>query len=65
VFYGTDPQNFTGTPDQLDRMLGGHVSIWDDAANSDSTNIMQVSFPPTSAVAEVRVLLVMMCCGAR
>ncbi len=53
TFYMIDPQNFTGTPAQLQRMLGGHVCVWDDAANSDGSNMVQVTYPPASAVAEV------------
>jgi hypothetical protein len=34
-------------------MLGGHVCVWDDAANSDASNLIQVAYPPASAVAEV------------
>ena len=52
-FYNNDPQNFTGSPAQLQRMLGGHVCVWDDAANSDGSNLVQVMYPPTSAAAEV------------
>jgi len=52
-FYMNDPQNFTGTAHQLGLMKGGHVSVWDDAANSDASNMVEVTFPPASSVAEV------------
>ena len=51
--YATDLSNFTGaTPELLDRVLGGELTVWGDAAQSDSGNVFTVLTPDIFAVAE-------------
>lgn len=51
--YATDLSNFTGaTPALLDRVLGGELTAWGDAAQCDSGNVFTVLTPEIFAVAE-------------
>lgn len=52
-FYKTNPGNWSGTPAQQKKVLGGHVCAWDDAINGDSGNVLTLMFPQSAAVAEV------------
>lgn len=37
--YHSDPQNFTGSVDQMSLVRGAKLCIWDDAARTDSANL--------------------------
>jgi hypothetical protein len=51
--YAQDLSNFTGaTPELLDRVLGGELTVWGDAAQCDSANVFTVLTPQIFAVAE-------------
>ncbi|CAD6191606.1 unnamed protein product [Caenorhabditis auriculariae] len=50
MYYQCDPQNFTGTQAQKDRVLGGEAALWGEFV--DSTNLIQRLWPRASAVAE-------------
>ena len=51
--YATDLANFTGaTPELLDRVLGGELTAWGDAAQCDSGNVFTVLTPNIFALAE-------------
>ena len=50
TFYKCDPQNFDGTPEQKNLVIGGSAAIWGEYV--DATNVIQRSFGRGFAVAE-------------
>ncbi|CAJ0587378.1 unnamed protein product, partial [Mesorhabditis spiculigera] len=50
MFYECDPQNFYGTQEQKDRVLGGEAAMWGEFV--DGTNLIPTLWPRASAVAE-------------
>ena len=51
--YAQDLSNFTGaTPGNIDRVLGGELTVWGDAAQVDTQNVLMTATPNIFAVAE-------------
>jgi N-acetyl-beta-hexosaminidase len=51
--YAQDLSNFTGAaPDNFDRVLGGELTVWGDAAQVDTQNVLMTATPNLFAVAE-------------
>ncbi|XP_041369697.1 beta-hexosaminidase subunit alpha-like [Gigantopelta aegis] len=49
-YYTCDPQNFTGTPEQKQQVIGGETSMWGEFV--DGTNLLSLVWPHAAAVGE-------------